>query len=294
MIYITIMSIKINVGGKIYETLKPTICKSGYFKNLLGDCTDLSEIIFVNRSSKLFDHVIAYLTDDQHPYPKKYTYELDFYLIKYDTIMSFKINVDGKIFETFKPTICKAGYFQNLLGDCVDPSEIIFVNRSSKLFDHVIAYLTDDLHPYPKKYAYELDFYLINYDKDKLYDDNHEIKSEINKIKNELNLLEHNVIQGIQTLEDNTSNESQKLNNKIDRIRERLEKINMGIRTSIQDKQICSRSGCDNECQTDYYICDDHCRRCSKVLDTSFDGELEFCDNDCSEYEMYCEYHTDS
>lgn len=45
----------------------------------------------------------------------------------------------------------------------------IFIQRSPMLFKHVLAYIIDDMYPYPVEYYSELDFYGINYDKDKLF-----------------------------------------------------------------------------------------------------------------------------
>ena len=46
----------------------------------------------------------------------------------------------------------------------------IFVDRSRFIFDHVLAFVIDNLHPYPVQYFYELDYYGINYNINKLYD----------------------------------------------------------------------------------------------------------------------------
>ncbi len=84
-------------------------------------------------------------------------------------IMSIKINVCGKIFETYKETLLKSDYLKHMMADCDDSSQI-FINRSPSVFKHVLAYLIDDAYPYPKIYESELKFYLINYGK--LYDPN--------------------------------------------------------------------------------------------------------------------------
>ncbi len=192
--------------------------------------------------------------------------------------MSIKLNIGGKIFETFKPIISKSGYFQNLLEDCLDSSEIIFVNRSSKLFDHVLAYLIDDLHPYPKKYAYELDFYLIKYDTDKLYDNNHEIKSEINKIKSE-----------IQWLEGKFSHEIPRLIDEINRMTKQLNKITMEKNVSIpREHNMCIRNNCYHVHLPDHDVCINHRGCCSKNL-----YDEEYCDAGCAYSKTYCKFHAD-
>lgn len=92
--------------------------------------------------------------------------------------MNYILNVSGKTFEIQKEILNKSAYFNDMLADCDDKNKVIFVPRSSKLFDHVLSYVIDPLYPYPKKYEYELKFYGVNYDK--LYDKNEEIISFIN------------------------------------------------------------------------------------------------------------------
>ena len=55
---------------------------------------------------------------------------------------------------------------------CVNNDSILISlpQRSSHTFKQVLSYLNDNLHPYPKNLAYELDFYDIEYDINKLYD----------------------------------------------------------------------------------------------------------------------------
>lgn len=61
--------IKLNVSGKRYEITKTILLKIPYFVNLLNDCDDDNKEIFVERSSMLFDHVLAYVIDNKHPFP---------------------------------------------------------------------------------------------------------------------------------------------------------------------------------------------------------------------------------
>lgn len=83
------------------------------------------------------------------------------------------INVSGKIHQVKRKTLLKIPYFANMITDCgAQSTESIFLERSSKVFDDVIAYVIDPLHPFPLKYRYELDFLGIEYNVDKLYDDN--------------------------------------------------------------------------------------------------------------------------
>jgi hypothetical protein len=70
-------------------------------------------------------------------------------------------------------------------------TKIIPINRSSMLFDHVLAYIIDDTYPYPIQYFTELDYYLIQYDKSKLYDPYKDISLELNKVKELCNRIEN-------------------------------------------------------------------------------------------------------
>jgi hypothetical protein len=77
--------------------------------------------------------------------------------------MNIILNVQGQIFETDYNTILKIPYFKDMFESCGKPDEIIFVNRPSHVFKHVLGLATDDLYPYPSKYTFELDFYGIEY-----------------------------------------------------------------------------------------------------------------------------------
>ncbi len=79
------MSIKINVGGTIFETTEITLRKISYFNDLLND-TNLSanDILFVDRPAHMFKHVLALAIDNTYHYPKKYLGELGFYGVTCD------------------------------------------------------------------------------------------------------------------------------------------------------------------------------------------------------------------
>lgn len=66
--------------------------------------------------------------------------------------MSTTINVSGKIFKVSRDVICKSEMFCNISSDCVIDNEIT-IDRSSKLFKHVYAYLLDSKYPYPIKFV---------------------------------------------------------------------------------------------------------------------------------------------
>ncbi len=100
--------------------------------------------------------------------------------------MDIILNIQGQIFETDYNTILKIPYFKDMFEHCGRPNEIIFVNRSSHIFKHVLGLITDSFYPYPIKYKFELNFYGIDYKDMKLYD-----KSEY--ILKDLQLLKHHV-----------------------------------------------------------------------------------------------------
>ena len=94
--------------------------------------------------------------------------------------------VEGKNFYTTKNTLLLSGYFRGHFDAESNITTIIVTDRSKKLFKNVLAYLRDQLHPFPLKYKYELDYYDIDYDEKKLYDHNKEIIKEMNANKNYL------------------------------------------------------------------------------------------------------------
>jgi len=79
-------TIKLNVGGTVFETTKDSLKNSTYLTSFIERWTKSNEAIFIDRSPKIFEHVLAYLRDFNYPYPDKYSYELDFYGIKYIVI----------------------------------------------------------------------------------------------------------------------------------------------------------------------------------------------------------------
>jgi len=83
--------------------------------------------------------------------------------------MSVILNVSGRQFEVSKEILSKSQLFNGLLTDC-QIDRTITIDRSPKLFEHVLAYLVNDKYPYPRKYYSELDYYLVVYDIKKLYD----------------------------------------------------------------------------------------------------------------------------
>jgi len=104
--------------------------------------------------------------------------------------MSITLNVSGKIFKVSRDILRKSELFNGLLTDCEIDNEIA-IDRSAKLFKHVHAYLLDNDYPYPRKYYSELDYYLVPYDIDLLYDSTKKWKEEYDgRIKKIENILE--------------------------------------------------------------------------------------------------------
>ena len=99
--------VKLNVGGKKFDTTYDVLIKSKLFKDLLDNPTiDYKKRIFIARSSRVFEHVLAYMIDNRHPFPKKYTYELDHFGINY------------AIAEKDSPYIVKTRHFFCNKNDC--------------------------------------------------------------------------------------------------------------------------------------------------------------------------------
>jgi hypothetical protein len=104
--------------------------------------------------------------------------------------MSIILNISGRIFNVSKDTISKSQLFSGILADCVIDNEII-IHRSAKLFEHVYSYLLDDRYPYPKKYYSELDYYLVPYDMDSLYDPDKTWQTEYDKLNSKISKMEN-------------------------------------------------------------------------------------------------------
>lgn len=80
--------INFNVGGTLFSCYESTIHKSSKLWTLKQSVKFIdkvnSEVIFIDRSPKIFEHVLNYLRDPTYMYPKKYMSELNYYNIDYD------------------------------------------------------------------------------------------------------------------------------------------------------------------------------------------------------------------
>ena len=73
---------KLNVGGERFETTFSTLKGSAYFRSWLGRWNFENEI-FIDRSGKIFEHVLGVLRDPDYPYPEEHLSELVFYGIPF-------------------------------------------------------------------------------------------------------------------------------------------------------------------------------------------------------------------
>jgi hypothetical protein len=173
--------------------------------------------------------------------------------------MNIKINIGGQLFETTFDTIIKIPYFRDMFEACGEaPNETLFVNRPPHIFKHILAFIIDPLYPFPKKYAFELDFYGIDYKNINLYDMQQEITGEI---KNQTELLCQQQV----TTNEQTQQNLVGLNNKIKHITETVNKIITDPRRACPigmsptgDTRKCRYTTCGNT--IDYNK--NYCNRC--------------------------------
>ena len=204
---------KINVSGKIYEIKHKILKKIPYFLEYINEIINNDESkCFVERSSMIFDHVLAYVIDPLHPYPSKYFYELDFYGLIY-TKNIYKVNVLGKIYHLKYEILMKIPYFVAIINSISNSSVEIFVDRSPLLFNQVLVYVMDDNSPID---CYdELKYYGIKYNKYRLsHSDLHiakdSIEHEISKLSDKLNNIEEDITKIHTKLDDNDDNATKK------------------------------------------------------------------------------------
>jgi hypothetical protein len=199
--------------------------------------------------------------------------------------MNITLNLSGQIFQVPPTTLYKIPYFKNMLETCDSPSgnqngdntQTIFVERSSHIFKHVLAFTIDPLYPYPKKYAFELDFYDITYNKHKLYDKHQVLMDNISTIENRLDNLAFN----FGTLQ----NEVDTIREQVDNIANKYGKVSNNISTMkhIIDARICKN--CEEMCEYKSLYCRDH-KRCRRDYE-----DHEGCSNDPDKDCNYCEDH---
>lgn len=236
---------KINVSGKVYNIKHKILIKIPYFNEYINEFNNNDKLIcFIERSSMIFDHVLACVIDPLHPYPSKYFYELDFYGLKYEKKI-YKVNVLGRIYYLKSNILMRIPYFANIIKEMDNSSIEIYVDRSPLLFDEVLAYIMNV--SYSLESSEELDFYGIIYNKNDL------IKNNMNIIKETLQNEMSDIKDHLVLIEDN--------------IEEKLDFDNI---------KVCQYEGCKNFFKDDFLCCDHHhtCRYCHRI---SFRSENYCC-----------------
>lgn len=137
--------IKLNIGGKHFETTEFTLNNSEYFKKLLS-YHDKSKEIFIDRSYENFEHILALLRDTQHNFPDDLNYELVFYGINFTPVTSKdetteKINNLEKIIKQIANKINE--YSSNMHIDiCNEDNCIEIIGKSDRYCDeHNICHI---------------------------------------------------------------------------------------------------------------------------------------------------------
>jgi hypothetical protein len=75
--------VKLNVGGKIFETEIRTLIISPVFNRMFSDIQyNKNDEIFIDRSPYIFKHILSYLRDGTYRYPEKYDEELRYFEVK--------------------------------------------------------------------------------------------------------------------------------------------------------------------------------------------------------------------
>src|SRR5437870_5332227 len=70
--------IKVNIGGKLFESTLETLCKAPLFKSHYSNF-DVNDEIFVDGSPIIFEHVLCLLRNPNYKFPKEYLDELKLY-----------------------------------------------------------------------------------------------------------------------------------------------------------------------------------------------------------------------
>lgn len=160
-------SLKINVGGTIFETTKDTLSNSDFFRQLFKfSKIDEASVIFVDRNPEAFKHVLEYLRDPRYDFPLNYMYELEYYMPPDNSleklnekIFDFKnvyavvkeINLSK---ELWKRGVCNQHSVCKLMRTSFDGSSSMFEIDDES---YIISYIKDiivDFHHYRGYYEY--------------------------------------------------------------------------------------------------------------------------------------------
>jgi len=98
------------------------------------------------------------------------------------------LNVSKKKYIIPLTIINKIPQISNIIKDTnFNINKTIFIYRSSLVFNHVLAFVIDEKHPFPVEYYYELDYFDINYDINKLYNPYKILSERIDVLENKIN-----------------------------------------------------------------------------------------------------------
>ena len=130
--------------------------------------------------------------------------------------MNITLDVCGQIFKTDYNTIIKIPYFRDMFEACGEaPNETVFVNRPPHIFKHILAFIIDPLYPFPKKYAFELDFYGIDYKNKNLYEQN---SDKIKELNDKIDYYQHTNVENITELTTTINVLNEEITDKIKQI----------------------------------------------------------------------------
>ena len=164
-----------------------------------------------------------------------------------DEIIS--INVGGTLFTTKKNTLCKSKFFVAKLNS--DWKSDDMVDTSPENFVHVLNYMRNPNYSFEKKLSYELDFYGIDYDINKLYDPDAKLNIKFNEIIYSNARLSEMIKEKLEIVK----NEIVGVYNKLCEI-ETLKKDKLIIHKKANN--ICIEDGCTDQQAKYGYFCYEH------------------------------------
>jgi hypothetical protein len=106
------------------------------------------------------------------------------------------LDIRGKKFQVPKYILERSEYFLNIFNDVNKSSqEAIYLSRSPKIFKHILEVLYDETYPFPAKYQYEFDFYLIDKKNANIYTPEYKNNKDIiENVRKELNLHQQSTV----------------------------------------------------------------------------------------------------
>jgi hypothetical protein len=165
----------------------------------------------------------------------------------------YELHFADKIYHINNNILIKIPFFKNAIDGGVCESNLLKIDRSSKIFDHVYAYIIDEKYPYPYKYYTELDFYGITYDINNLYQPYTIMNNSINDLTTKISIIN---IQ-IDDLKIQVNNLTKNTNSNNSNTELKLKKIeNYTINTNKVKIEWCTITGCDRK--TSGFMCDHH------------------------------------